>query len=412
MKRILVSIGIFFSVTVVYVAVATQGTFHPKWALDYFNAMADALMHGRLDIVSPSVTYDLIEYQGKWFAPWGVLAAVCFMPFQLLKGRFIPPLYVGVAFAGLNVVLFHWLLMRIRREFLPAMREWGVYAVTLLYAFGTMNFYVGTLGSSWHVDQMVSSFFGTLSLCIIFRRRRTFAEYCWSVIALVPAFFGHATIILLFVVPLSLYLYDLRHIRSSRLLWRRLFLGALLFGIPMGVGSAGFFLYNYLRFGSIFEYGYRYIHEAPNLEQLRLMHGVMSLRHLPNNFWHFALNMPTVSWQHGLRLGIDLYGNSLFFLTPPFLAAFLAFPFGRTGNGWTVRPHIAALWLGTVIAFLPSLLLYSTGWMQFGYRYALDITPHLVLLSVFGIKGRVNVLYMIGVLLAILFHTIGISMLM
>lgn len=412
MKRAIISISIFIAVAMIYFAVATQFTFHPKWVLDYFNLLAQSLREGHINILNPSTTYDLIQYQGKWYAPWGILAALFFIPIQLVKGRFIPPLYISIFFASVNVVIFYWLLRRVREEFFPVMKIWSVWLVMVFYAFGTMNFYVGTLGSAWHVDQMVSSSFGSLSLYLIFKRRRTRRDYLWSVAALIPTFFGHATLTLLSSVPFMLYLWDLTQNHDVRTRLRMLYRGIVIFGVPLGIGTIGFFLYNYLRFGNIFEYGYRYIREAPQLAQMRITHGVMSLWHIPNNLWYFALNIPSLTWQHGPHLGINLYGNSLFFLSPPLLAIFWAVPIIYKSHKWKIDPYVASLWIGAVVTFLPSLMLYSTGWMQFGYRYALDIFPLLVLLTVFGMKGKLNILYIGGVVLAILFHIAGIQALM
>jgi hypothetical protein len=380
--------------------------------MDYFNVLAQSLLSGHIDISNPSTTYDLIAYQGKWYAPWGILAALVFIPIQLIKGRFVPPLYIGIGFAGLNVVIFYWLLQRIRKEFFPSFGMVSQLFVTVFFAFGTMNFYVGTLGSAWHVDQMVSSMFGSLSLFFIFKKHRVWKDYLWSVIALVPTFLGHATLTLLSSVPFLLYLYDLSKMNSMRKRLEKFAREIWIFIIPLGFGSICFFLYNYVRFGSIFEYGYRYIHEAPQLAQLRLTHGVMSLWHVPNNFWHFALNMPGLYWQNGLRMRIDLHGNSLFYLSPPLLLIFLARPFIRSKKKWSIDPYVTALWTGALVTFLPSIMLYSTGWMQFGYRYALDIIPILVLLTVFGAKGRISWLYVTGIVIAVMFHVLGITALM
>ena len=74
--------------------------------------------------------------------------------------------------------------------------------------------------------------------------------------------------------------------------------------------------------------------------------------------------------------------------------------------------EVAALWIAAVVTIVPSLLLYSTGWMQFGYRYTLDITAVLVILSVFGMKGRLNWLYVLGIFFSIVVYQMGITALM
>ena len=114
--------------------------------------------------------------------------------------------------------------------------------------------------------------------------------------------------------------------------------------------------------------------------------------------------LPSFAWENGLKLHFNLKGNSILFLTPPLLAIFLTKPWKNI--------EIASLWAAAIITMIPSLLIYSTGWMQFGYRYSLDITAILVVLSVFGVKGRLNWLYALGVLFSIIIYQMGINSLM
>src|SRR3989338_4118514 len=119
MKRLLFPAVIFSIVFFIYFAVGTNYTFKPKWTIDYFNPMAQSLTHFRLDILNPGQTYDLIEFKGKWYTPWGILPAIFLIPLQILKGRFIPAFYLSLLFSGLNTVVVLFLLRRLQKEFLP-----------------------------------------------------------------------------------------------------------------------------------------------------------------------------------------------------------------------------------------------------------------------------------------------------
>ncbi len=398
-----------------YFAIATRGTFRPKWSLDYFNPMASALMHGRLDLPEPSVTYDLVYFQGKWFAPWGVLPALLLIPIQLVKGRYIPPLYLSLLFGSLNVSFFYLLVERVRRDFFSSMRTWEVLFVTMLFAFGTANFYLSTLGSVWHVDQVVSASLGTFGLFLVFHKRRTPALYIASSLLFALTLLGRATIILTIVIPVTLFI--LEYVKSFKKNWAQTLAGiirkgAVYFALPCFVFTVLFFAYNYARFGSILEYGYSYIKEASNLEIIRKTQGIMSFANLRTNLWYFLFEIPKLTFTYRPELQFNLLGNSIFFVTPPFLAALLASPWYRVKKRWRIDSYVLSLWLGSIITILPSLMIYSTGWAQFGYRYSLDITAMLLLLSIFGLKGRLNVLYVFGTAAAITFYWMGIHALM
>jgi len=396
MKKILQAVFIFIVVFFIYFGTNSDFTFHPRWDIDYFNPLAQSLLHGRFDIVNPQQTYDLSEYKGKWFAPWGVLSALFLIPLQLLKGRFFPAAYLSFFFGSLNVCILWLLLNRLRKEYLPALSTFSVYAVTVLYAFGTANFYVGTLGSVWHVDQMVSMFFGNLGIYFILKRKRNLRDYVLSSWCIMITFLGRPTLSMLLTLPALLFIKD--YFLKKKLI----LLGLQTFGPAVFICVSVFFFYNYVRFGNIFEYGYRYIHEAPDLEAMRLKNGSFSPVNLPVNLWYMTAEIPRISLEPVLHMDINLKGNSIFFLTPPLVAAFLASLIG---------PVTGPLWITAIITMLPSLCVYSTGWMQFGYRYSLDITMLLIILSLFGLKGRINTLYYLGIIFSCVMYAWGIRIL-
>lgn len=376
---------------VIYLGIATRWTFTPTWTIDYFNLYAEALRNGRFDIVNPPQTYDLINFRGKWFAPWGPLSGVALIPFQLIKGRYISTLYLSIISASINAGIVYLLLKRVRKDYFPKMKNWEVFALLAFFLFGTTHVYVGTIGSSWHVDQMVTSVLGTLGIYTIFKRKRTINDYRISSFIFASTLLGRPTYVLLLLLPIVLYLFDVRQKKT-------IISAVSIFGIPLAVFSILFFSYNYIRFGDFLEYGYRYIREASYLEARRLSQGTFSLSNLTYNAWYMLFEIPKITRDGPNYFDFNLKGNSIFFLSPPLLAIFLA------------RPHreVLALWLTAIATMLPSLMVYSTGWMQFGYRYTLDITVILLLLVVFGIKGKVNILLMLGTVFSIWVYGQGI----
>lgn len=414
-RKILITVGLVGIVFVVYFGTATKFSFQPKWTLDYFNPMAQSILKGHLDLMNPVDTYDLVQYKFRWYAPWGILPALVVMIPQIVLGRFIPTLYVSLLFASLDIGLVYLLLRRIKDEFLPLLSYRNILLFLLLFTFGTTHYYVGTLGSVWHVDQMVSSFFGTLGIFVIFKKKRSNYDYFLSVISFGIALIGRATIVLLVLIPATLFVWD-----NASLFFQRGFLnkllvlrkGLLIFILPLGIFCLWFFYYNFVRFDNPFEYGYRYIHESQYLAQLRLTHGIISLLNIPRNAWYMLFEIPHISFNNGIKLDINLNGNSIFYLTPPFLAAFLALPIIKHKKKWHLDPYITALWIATIVTIIPSLMIYSSGWMQFGYRYSLDITVSLLLLTIFGTRGRVSNWLFLGILFSISMHIFGISLLM
>mgnify|MGYP001605811251 FL=1 len=415
MKRFLPPVIIFFIAFFVYFAVGTQYRFNPKWTLDYHNLLTQSLINFRLDIPNPPTTYDLAYFGGKWYTTWGIIPALILIPLQYIRGQFTPTFYLSIFFSSMNIVLMYFLLLRIKREFLPQMSSFRIFIFLLLFAFGTTQFYVGTLGSVWHVDQITTSFLGMVGIYIVFRKKRRFIHYLTSIIFFSATLLGRPTNVLLCLLPITLYVCDpsvrtmLTFATKTRAVFAR---QVILLCLPFFIFLSMFFLFNYVRFNNPLEYGFNYIHETEHLQQLREKNGPFSIRNVPQNLWYMLLEIPSLSFEENIDLNFNLKGNSIFFLTPPLIAIFLASPVMKRGKRIVFHPYISSLWITSIITIIPSLMHHSSGWMQFGYRYALDVNVLLMVLSVFGMNGKVNILYIAGTLFAIVLYMVGITKLM
>lgn len=386
MKKII----IFLTAFLIYFYVGTRGTLIVPLDLDYFNPLAASLLQGRLDIPAPAATYDLAFYHGRWYPYWGVLSALILMPYQVLMHRYLPLLYLNVFFGSLNVMIIYLLLKRLQQDFLPRLTDWGVLLTTALFAFGTTHFYLATNAGVWHTAQVVSFFPTALGIYLIFKKKRSIRDYFFSSLLISLAFLGRGPMIFLLLITFSLVLTEpaAKRKRCLRLMvWPVISLAALMC------------LYNWLRFDKLLENGYSHVVYHPHFQPAIDQYGLYSLGHLAKNLWIMLLEIPSLSWQNGAQLRFNLDGNSLFFLTPPLLAIFLAVP-------WDI--YRRSLWLALLAVIFPILLIYSSGWLQFGYRYSLDFMVPLLLLTMFGIKGRINSLFFLGTIFAVWIHYLGI----
>jgi hypothetical protein len=71
----------------------------------------------------------------------------------------------------------------------------------------------------------------------------------------------------------------------------------------------------------------------------------------------------------------------VFFVTPAFLAVFLAL-----GRQRRTTQMVSAAWLGLVMTALPAMLYFNTGWVQWGGRYLLDAWPLWLMLAALGLR--------------------------
>ena len=146
--------------------------------------------------------------------------------------------------------------------------------------------------------------------------------------------------------------------------------------------------YNTIRFGDPFDTGLDevyngyggiqysfYLKEFPDATRF----GMLDVRNIPLHLYTIFLMPPEF---HPGRWGLPIpqpspYGMSLLLASPAFIyAAFVK------GN------HALRLgsWLAIGLVSIPTLLYYSQGWVQFGYRYMLDYMPFLLMLTALGFE--------------------------
>jgi hypothetical protein len=119
----------------------------------------------------------------------------------------------------------------------------------------------------------------------------------------------------------------------------------------------------------------------PFLEQQRAL-GLFAIAHLSMNLDYLFFHLPRLIAEPPF-FKPDGLGLSIFLTSPGLLYAVRAD--WRRSSSW--------LLLGAAIAVLvPSLLYYGGGWLQYGYRYALDSVPFVIALcaSAAAIRGPIS----------------------
>jgi hypothetical protein len=158
-------------------------------------------------------------------------------------------------------------------------------------------------------------------------------------------------------------------------------------------------LYNYLRFGSALESGYG-ISVLTNAELAqRRSGGLFALRNLPENLGVLLARgfdvRAAFPW-----LVPDTGGHSLLLTSPALLAAV-----GAGVRNQLTRP----LWAAAILVAIPVLLYYGGGGaVTYGYRYALDFIPFLVVLVAIAARTRFGALEKALIVLSVFFVGYGI----
>lgn len=356
--------AIFLGVALLYYA------FNPRVPDGYKHHVyvADAWLHGRLDVRGyPPHYHDWITVNGKKYSPFAPAPAILLLPFVWWWGVAFNMNMFSMAVAGLNAALCWLVLMRVGVG--PRRAALG----TLVFAFGTVNWYSATIGTSWFLAHLCGELFVLLALLEVFGRGRAVR------VGMAAGFAVLSRANTVTAVPgLVLLLIDRRAERAGlrRFFDGRAIAAALLFGAGITLPAAIEIGLNYGRFGNPFDTGYA---RASEIYAGMLTYGRMyDVRYVPRHLyialfkgWEYIETFPYLKPSpEGLSL----------LLTSPALLYALAAP-------WRER-LVRQLWLPIALAAAAILPYFAQGWVQFGYRHILDVLPYLIVLVAIGMGER------------------------
>lgn len=323
--------------------------------------LADAFWHGRTWLSSALGPNDVIPLNGHYYVPFPPFPAIMFMPLMLLISPATAHAYeplINSTLAAIDVGLVWMLAGRIGVD-----RKLDRLWLALLLGFSTAIWWVTVRGGVWHTGHLVATMLTLAALAEAFGRRRPLLIGLLVGAAFLtrpPVIFG------LFFFALMLTL-D-RSVRTSQGR-RSIARDWLLLAAGVAPSIAFYFWYNDVRFGSPLESGYQLATLPMWLIALRDQ-GLFSLSHLARNWDFFMLHtpmqIPKFPWFRP-----DGMGMSILLTSPGLLLAFRAD--WRNRLSW-------ALGIAFVLVMLPNLLYYGGGWLQYGFRYALDAIPFAIAL--------------------------------
>ena len=325
--------------------------------------------------------------------------AVLMLPFVAVSGlRFNDVLFTAL-WAALNPALLFLLLRELRRRGYSRRTETDDLWLTVMLGAGSVHFFCSVLGQVWFTGLVVAV---TVSIA-----------YVWaSLDARYPALaglfvgLGFATRPPWFVVPFFFF-EAVRHVGGAaalrtpegrRAFWRL----TVAFAGPIAVIGLVLAWYNAARFGSPFEFGHRYL---PVQWQERIFRfGLFNYHFLSRNLAAALILLPRIM-DHYPFVRVSQHGMSVL-VTSPNLVYTVMPP-----NAGPRSPLTRGLWITVLTTALPSLLYQGSGYVQFGYRYSLDVMVYLMVLLAVGnrrftrlFKGLVVVSIAINLFLAITFN--------
>jgi len=367
-KILIFSIPIAFLITILIISWVNNVS-------QQFSDLAQAFIHGKLHFLSSIGGYgqDPILYNGKIFWGEGPFPAIILMPFVGLFDVFHQFFYQGYLqwFFVLGVIYF---LYKLARHLSYSVEDSAI--LTFGFILGSSYIGIAALSSSWSFAQVVTCFLLFWSLYEFYARKR------WWLIGLICGFILMTRVT---AAPIIIF-YALEFWQSSRADHLKL-KKFMQLSLPFLVSGFLIAIYNFLRFHSPFNGGYKYQLLVPNSAQSRA-YGIFSLIHIPANFYSAVFGAPltvvrsSTSWTLKFPfIESNPYGMSIFITSPYFLYLF-------TQKWKSFNTQARNLMTASFVSFFMLLCFYGIGISQYGYRYSLDFLPEMFL--VFMIVYRVK----------------------
>lgn len=323
-------------------------------AFNHFTLLADSFLHGKIYIEGQMPWLEKIPIdENKFFVANPPMPAVVSLIPVLIFTKDIPQQYISFAVGGIIAVLTFLISLAIKKN--TSLAVWS----SILVSFGTINWYLITVGSTWYFAQVVAEMFLLLSIYLLLKKKSAF------LIGLFLGFAYFSRIPTILILPFFLFNLPKPFLKNAILL----FIGLL----PSIIAN---FTYNYYRFGVLWDIGYTLIPGVSNEPwfQKGVVHPSYILDHLKIIF----TALPKISSEYPYIMP-SLFGYAIWFTTPVFI--FSLFNKLKEKIVWTS-------WLSIILV---SLLIFShgsTGFTQFGYRFAADFYPLLIFLTIKAVADK------------------------
>jgi hypothetical protein len=327
---------------------ATSGGATPY---NYFTRLAIALLHGKYYLdTNPTWLNELIPIAtGKFVEVYPPAPAIVSIPFILIFGAGFQQQILSQIMGALAA--FVWGVMAYQKSGKKLISLW----IFLLTSLGNIVWFMSSNGSVWYTGQISAFLFLTLTIYESLNKKR---------LPLLILYFGLAFLSRLQVVlalPLIVYL-NLDILRDFKKLLS-FALGLAFFGIVYGI-------YNYLRFGSFIETGYGLIPGV--LSEPWFQKGIFNISYIPNHLKVLFTSLPIFLKKFPF-VEPSWGGLSIWITSPVFIYSLFA--------NFKKR-EVQFSWLSILLIALVVMSHGSTGFVQFGYRFAVDFYPLILFLLV------------------------------
>jgi len=371
-----VCISIWLSVFIVYLQFAQWfGRWYtPTYA--YFNILAASIMHGKLYLINPPATGDLVFFHGHWFLPAPPFPAILMLPFIAILGiQAINTTTFSLALAATSALLVYLILNHLIQSSWIKLSHRSAIWLTALFSFGTMYWFLSIDSRLWFCSQVVTVLLSGLAFLSVLKK--------WSPwitgICLAAAILCRPDVFVLWPALLAIAV-QVTVNAKEKVSWKYILKWGIPSAIPVVIGVGLLLFYNYLRFGNFLDFEYGNLQGGPWVLKNVQEYGLFSPHFMAYNLYYMLLAPPPLSAECSYYLTRG-WGMSMFATTPAIIYVFRKFKI----SWWT-----CGCWCSILLAIIVLSMYSNNGALQYGYRYMLDFTIPMIMLIAYNAGERIS----------------------
>jgi hypothetical protein len=344
---------------------------------DYTSRIAAALVQGHIGLQTtpPSWLNEMVPVKGHYYSVFPLGAVLSMVPVAVLQKAELIHDFPGRGLAAIIAAFCVWFSFGLSKMGTRSLPKRIVFSLVLV--FGTWSWCNLGFGGAWQIALGLALLGELAALYFVLAEFRPLVSGSFFALAI-----GNRTEIVL-CLPIFLY-FLIRHLAPHATSLKamahesrenlRTFVYFLSIPVLLGICTA---LYNYARFGSVFDFGYARIPRL--LQEPWYQHGLFSLHAIPWNGYKMLFE--------GFR---DQPGPPFISFAPFGCSIFLASPFllliFREGGR-----HKIASWIAIGLLTFALWAHGNPGGWQFSYRYATVLLPWMFLLLLENGPAKISV---------------------
>lgn len=328
---------------------------------------ADSWRQGRLDLGQDYPYLELAVYNGKYYVSFPPFPSYILFPLTFIFGSNTPDALLMWFISLLSAGYLYRLALQFRlSEPLSAL-------TTLTVILGSNTTFNMLNPGVWFFAQNLCFLLAVMTIYYASNGKGGWALFFWACSV------GCRPMQIFFLPVVLLILYIGEKKKSPELSGKKIVSNKIYWGIPAGCVALTYMVLNYLRFGSIIEFGHNYLPEF-----IRAEHGQFSVKYMSENLkslLHFF------QFDESGKIVIDHFGNLSFMLASPcVIFAILTLLACILKKEYRIVIFQSGI-IACAIAYLAVTIMHKTmgGW-HFGNRYANDILPWIYLATVLGLS--------------------------